>query len=105
MLPKVPDLLAIAKDNLWTTIQPNEIADLAALAAHVESHQIMTIQLSPPKYPEFLNTKEINAIQTRVQTIFATPTTPAGSGSPGATATPTPTPTPDVTPKPCPRTT
>jgi LCP family protein required for cell wall assembly len=105
MLPRVPDLLAIAKDNLWTTIQPNEIADLAVLAAHVESHQIMTIELSPPKYPEFLDTKEIKAIQTRVQTIFDTPATPAGSGDPGATSAPTPAPTPDVTPKPCPRTT
>lgn len=91
LLPQVPDLLDIAKDNLWTTIQPNDIADLAVLAAHVDSHQIQTIELSPPKYPEFLNTKEIKAIQTRVQTIFDAP---AGSA---------PAPTPDVTPRPCPR--
>src|SRR6185369_8050457 len=57
LLPRVPELLTIAKDNLWTTIQPDEIASLAVLAAHVESHQIMTIQLSPPKYPEFMNSK------------------------------------------------
>jgi cell envelope-related function transcriptional attenuator common domain len=90
LLPRVPDLLNIAKDNLWTTIDPNDIANLAVLAAHVESHQIQTIELSPPKYPEFLNTKEIKAIQTRVQTIFDEPVV-------------APSPTPDVTPRPCPR--
>jgi len=94
LLPQVPSLLDIAKDNLWTTIQPNEIADLAVLAAHVDSHQIQTIELSPPTYAEFLNAKEIKAIQTRVQTIF---NAPAGSVAPS--------PTPDVTPRPCPRTT
>jgi polyisoprenyl-teichoic acid--peptidoglycan teichoic acid transferase len=92
LLPQVPDLLDIAKDNLWTTIQPNDIADLAVLAAHVDSHQIRTIELSPPTYPEFLNTKEIKAIQTRVRTIFDTPAV-------------APSQTPDITPKPCPRTT
>lgn len=92
LLPRVPDLLNIAKDNLWTTIQPDEIADLAVLAAHVDSHQIETIEFSPPKYPEFLNTKEIKAIQARVQSIFEQPA-----------AAPSASPTPDVTPKPCPR--
>jgi polyisoprenyl-teichoic acid--peptidoglycan teichoic acid transferase len=91
LLPRVPDLLDIAKDNLWTTIQPNDIADLAVLAAHVDSHEIRTIELSPPTYPEFLNTRAIKAIQTRVQTIFDVPTV-------------APSPTPNVTPKPCPRT-
>jgi hypothetical protein len=90
LLPQVPNLLDIAKDNLWTTIQPNEIADLAVLAAHVDSHQIQTIELSPPTYAEFLNTKEIKAIQARVQSIFEQP---AGRGVAGAV----------VTPKPCPR--
>lgn len=92
LLPRVPDLLDIAKDNLWTTIQPNEIADLAVLAAHVDSHDIQTIEFSPPKYPEFLNTKEIKAIQARVQGIFSQP---AGAG---------PSPTPTVTQKACPAT-
>jgi LCP family protein required for cell wall assembly len=91
LLPRVPDLLDIAKDNLWTTIQPNDIADLAVLAAHVDSHDIQTIELSPPTYPEFLNTKEIKAIHARVQTIFDQP---AGVA---------PSPTPGATPKPCPR--
>jgi LCP family protein required for cell wall assembly len=92
LLPRVPDLLDIAKDNLWTTIQPNEIADLAVLAAHVDSHDIQTIEFSPPKYPEFLNTKEIKSIQARVQSIFSQP---VGVG---------PSPTPAVTQKACPPT-
>ncbi|HYK96716.1 MAG TPA: LCP family protein [Candidatus Dormibacteraeota bacterium] len=94
LLPRVPQLLDIAKNNLWTTIQPGDIADLAALAAHVDSHDIQTIELSPPTYPEFLNTEEIKAIQKRVQTIFA--------AVPSAAASPSP--MPSATPKPCPQT-
>jgi polyisoprenyl-teichoic acid--peptidoglycan teichoic acid transferase len=91
LLPRVPDLLDIAKDNLWTTIQPDEIADLAVLAAHVDSSDIETFEIAPPKYPEFLNTREIKSIQTLVRTIFDEPAV-------------APSPTPDITPKPCPRT-
>jgi LCP family protein required for cell wall assembly len=91
LLPRVPDLLDIAKDNLWTTIQPDEIADLAVLAARVDSRDIETFEIAPPKYPEFLNTKEIKSIQRLVQTIFDEPAV-------------APSPTPDITPKPCPRT-
>ena len=39
MLPRVPELLEIARDNLWTTIQPDEIADLAELAARVDKDE------------------------------------------------------------------
>jgi LCP family protein required for cell wall assembly len=91
LLPQVPNLLGIAKNNLRITIPPDQFGDLAALAARVDSHAIQTIELAPPTYPEFLNTKEIKAIQARVRTIFDA-------------ATAGPSPTPSVAPKPCPRT-
>ena len=90
LLPRVPDLLKIAQDNLFTTLDPNDIADLAVLAAHVNASEIQTIQFSPPKYPEYLDTKEINRIRDRVATVFDEPDV-------------APSPTPATTVKPCPR--
>lgn len=90
LLPRVPDLLEIAKDNLWTTIDQNDIANLAVLAARVDAHDIQTITFAPPAYPEYLTTTEIKHIQKVVATVFDAPTA-------------TPSPTPDVTPKPCPK--
>lgn len=92
MLPDVPHLLKVAKDNIWTTIEPNEIAELAVLAAKVDSRRIQQVRFSPPEYPEYLTTRAIDAIRTKVQTIFDAPTASAG-----------PTPAPTKAPKACPR--
>jgi LCP family protein required for cell wall assembly len=90
LLPRVPDLLEIARDNLFTTIAPEQIAGLAVLAAQVDASGIDTIRFSPPTYPEFLNTKAINRIRDRFATVFDQPTA-------------SPSPAPATTPKPCPR--
>ena len=92
LLPRVPDLLDIAQQNLFTTIPLSEIANMAVLAAHVDRAGIQTIQLSPPTYPEFLQTKDIQRIRDRIATVFDAPT-----------ASQSPTPTPANAPKPCPR--
>lgn len=90
LLPQVPKLLDIAQDNLWTTIDQNEIANLAVLAARVDSRDIQSISFAPPTYPEYMTTSEIKRIQKAVATVFDAP--PAE-----------PSPTPGVTPKPCPK--
>lgn len=90
LLPRVPDLLDIAKQNLLITIPGNEIGTLAALAARVDKYDIQTIQFSPPKYPEYLGTKDIKRIRDRFATVFDAPSA-------------APSPTPSTTPKPCPR--
>ena len=92
MLPDVPHLLKVAKDNIWTTIEPNEIAELAVLAAKVDSRTIEQVRFSPPEYPEYLTTKAISAIRMKVQTIFDAPATSAG-----------PTSAPTKAPRACPR--
>jgi len=91
MLPRVPELLDVAGDNLWTTIQPDEIADMAALAARVDRSSVITYSFWPPATPQVLDTAGIEHIREVVATIFDSPA--AG-----------PTPTPATTPKPCPRT-
>jgi LCP family protein required for cell wall assembly len=90
LLPRVPDLLDIARENLLITVPANEIANMAVLAARVDANDIETIQLSPPTYPEYLRTKDIQRIRDRFAAAF---------DEPAATASPTPA----KTPKPCPR--
>jgi len=90
LLPQVPKLLDIAQDNLWTTIDQNDIANLAVLAARVDATDIQAISIAPPTYPEYLRTADIKRIQDLVATIFDAPTA-------------SPTPAPATTPKPCPR--
>ena len=93
LLPRTAELLEIARDNLWTTIQPNEIADLAVLAAKVDTSNVQTYSFFPPGTPQHLNNAGIAHIRDVVGTIF---------DAPAAASSHTPKPT--ATPKPCPRT-
>lgn len=90
LLPRVPELLEIAQENLFTTIPMDQIANLAVVAARVDAQDIQTIQFSPPTYPEYLNAKAIQKIRNRVATVFDEPAT-------------SPSPTAAATPKSCPR--
>jgi LCP family protein required for cell wall assembly len=93
LLPRVPDLLAIARDNLWTTIQPDEVADLAALAARADTDDVQYYLFWPPQTPQRLDTAGIQHVRDVVGGIF---------DGPSPSASPTPAPTSE--PKPCPRT-
>jgi len=70
LLPKVPKLLDVARDNLWTTIDQNEIANLAVLAARVDAAKIRSVMIEPPEYPEVLTTAAIRHVRETVRTIF-----------------------------------
>ena len=89
LLPRVPELLDVAGNNLWTTIQPDQIADFAALAARVDRGHVQTYNFWPPTTPQRLDTAGIEHIRDVVATIFDNPTDE-------------PSPTPDATLKPCP---
>lgn len=90
LLPKVPKLLDVAKDNLWTTLPEDWIPDLAALAAKVDASRIESFMVWPPTFPEYLDTASIRRVRLTVRNYFQEPA-------------PTPTPGPKATPKPCPR--
>ncbi|MBI2781318.1 MAG: LCP family protein [Chloroflexi bacterium] len=92
LLPQVPKLLDIARDNLWTTLQPGDIAGLAQLAARADKNDIQYYLFWPPQTPQRLDTAGIQHVRDVVGTIFDAPTPTSG---------PTPEPTPPQ--KPCPR--
>jgi LCP family protein required for cell wall assembly len=90
LLPKVPKLLDVAKDNLWTTLPEDWIADLATLADRVDARRIESFMIWPPTFPEYLNAAAIRRVRQAVRTYFDSPA-------------PAPTPGPKASPKPCPR--
>ncbi|HEX5590454.1 MAG TPA: LCP family protein [Candidatus Limnocylindrales bacterium] len=86
LLPRVPELLTIAEDNLWTTIEVAELPALVDLAARVAADRVATITFVPPRYPSHLTTAEIDAIRSVVRTIFDGPApTPEPSAAPSPT--------------------
>jgi LCP family protein required for cell wall assembly len=90
LVARVPDLLAIAKDNLWTTIKRSEVADLAALAARADVAHVKAVMFVPPRYPSHLSSSEISKIRAVVRTVF--------EGAEKPTATPRPTEQPATCP-------
>jgi LCP family protein required for cell wall assembly len=100
LVPKIPQLLDIAKDNLTLAIPTADIGSLAALASSVDPDTVERISFDPPDYREFLTTKEIGKIQKVVRTIFETPL-PSPSASPSASPSPGASFVPVATPKTC----
>jgi LCP family protein required for cell wall assembly len=98
LVPKIPQLLDIAKDNLTLAIPTADIGSLAALASSVGPDTVERISFDPPDYREFLTTKEIGKIQKVVRTIFETP---LPSASPSASPSPSASIVPVATPKTC----
>jgi LCP family protein required for cell wall assembly len=81
LLPKVPELIEIAGDNLWTTIDPEHIAGLAALASRVDPESTDTITFVPPNYPSHMTTASIRRIRAVVRDVFDEPPGEPGEGS------------------------
>ena len=91
LIPRIPQLLDIAKDSLWTNIPIERMPDLFEIGARVKVGSIARYQFWPPDIRERLDFASINKIRTMVRSAFlgpvptpdpSTPATPApGSGS------------------------
>jgi LCP family protein required for cell wall assembly len=87
LLPRVVDLLEIAKDDFWTTVPRHEVGDLAELAGMVDADEVTTVTFVPPRYPSHLTDRSIEAIRTVVRAVFDEPTpaqTPGPTESPAS---------------------
>jgi LCP family protein required for cell wall assembly len=74
MLPRLDELLSIASNNLWTTIDRNDIPDLATIASRVDPDRLYQVRITPGAgYPSHLTPTEIRSIRSRVQHIFEQP--------------------------------
>jgi LCP family protein required for cell wall assembly len=73
LLPRIPRLLQIARDNLWMTIDRADVAGLVRLADRVGVHRMTTVLFIPPRYPEYLDTAEIDHIRSVVRDVFTHP--------------------------------
>jgi polyisoprenyl-teichoic acid--peptidoglycan teichoic acid transferase len=79
VLEKAPQLLSIAKDDLWTTIKRKDLPSLAQLATKVGAKDVQKVLFAPPAYPEVMTTSEIKQIRKTVRHVFDD----AGSGGGG----------------------
>jgi polyisoprenyl-teichoic acid--peptidoglycan teichoic acid transferase len=73
LVPKVPALLSVARDTLWTTIRRQDVRGLASVAARVDPRRVARVLFVPSTYPEHLDSATIRRIQARVRTIFDRP--------------------------------
>jgi LCP family protein required for cell wall assembly len=90
LLPRVTELLDIARDDLWMTLRREDIRSLAALADRVDAGSARGVRFAPPDYPESLDTAAIKRVRSAVRSVFEDWPRPA----PGASPSPTPTPCP-----------
>jgi polyisoprenyl-teichoic acid--peptidoglycan teichoic acid transferase len=88
---RIPELLDIAKDSLWTNLPVRQLPDLLALANRVQTGSIAQFQFWPPAIPEALTRQALQQIRKMVADPFnpVAPASPAPSG-------PTPTPEPET---------
>jgi LCP family protein required for cell wall assembly len=91
LLPKVPSLLKIASDNLWTTVPRSEVRAMAELAARVDTGHVRTVLFVPSRYPSHLDSAEIARIHHVVRSAFerqSTGPSPSPARPSNATACP-----------------
>jgi LCP family protein required for cell wall assembly len=70
LLTKVPELLAIARENLWTNLDIEDLPAFIELAQRVDVAQIGRFAFIPSKYPEFLDRAAIEGIRAEVAGVF-----------------------------------
>ncbi len=89
LIPRIPQLLDIAKASLWTNIPVEKLPDIFEIAARVKAGSIAQYQFWPPDINEHLDLESINKIRLMVRTAFVVPI-PAPNPSSSLTPTPAP---------------
>lgn len=94
LILRIPELLDIARDSLWTNMPIEQLPDLLNLAARVKTDKIALYQFWPPDISETLDQHSIALIRKMVVHPFPAGATPAPrpSGSASGSAGPTPAP-------------
>jgi len=82
LIIRIPELLDIARDSLWTNLPIEQLPDLLNLAARVKTDRIARYQFWPPDIHENLDAESIGRIRQMVADAFP----PISSAAPGASA-------------------
>jgi anionic cell wall polymer biosynthesis LytR-Cps2A-Psr (LCP) family protein len=88
LIPRIPELLDIAKSSLWTNIPIGRLPDLFEIGAKVEPGSIVSYQFWPPTIHEFLDFASINRIRTMVRDPFEE--SPSATRGPSSSSAPGP---------------
>ena len=94
LLPRAPDLLGAAQENLFTTIADSDLSNLARLASAVDADRLYQVRFVKQR---FNTDADISAMRKRVRDIFGEPEpkpTPTPSGKPASCPAPGQTPRP-----------
>ena len=86
---RIPELLDIARDSLWTDVPVGQLPELLELGTSVKLNKIASYQFWPPTIPERLDSAGIAVVRQMVSGAFSG----VSSATPGASAAP-PTPEP-----------
>jgi anionic cell wall polymer biosynthesis LytR-Cps2A-Psr (LCP) family protein len=82
MLPRLPDLVRIAKDSLYTNIPLQELPRLLALASQIDTRRIERFAFTPAAgYPEIVTPASVEKMRVDVRDVFDGDSPPA-EGSP-----------------------
>lgn len=84
LVARVPELLSIARDDLWTTISRDDVGELAQLAARVDARRIESTVFGPSRFPAHVDDHEIATIRSVVRTVFDHPAPARSPIDPGS---------------------
>ena len=87
LIPRIPELLDIAKTSLWTNIPVERLPDIFEIGARVDPGGIARYQFWPPNINERLDIESVNRIRKMVRIAFMGP---VPTPDPSASATPAP---------------
>lgn len=73
MVPRALELLDIARDNLFTDIDRNDIPQMAEVASRVDPDRMYQVRFGPRAYPVSVDDAAIGRIRDRVRNIFSEP--------------------------------
>ena len=84
VLPQLPQLFDVAGENLFWTLEPEDVSPMAALASRVDPDRMQRVLFTPPEYDRELPTETVDRIRAKVRGIFDEPEPePEPSASPG----------------------
>lgn len=88
LIVRIPELLDIARDSIWTNIPVERLPDLFEIGARVKPGSIERYQFWPPEIQESLDIESVNRVRLMVSTAFTGPAPTPGPSTSATSATP-----------------